>query len=131
MKHKAPGEARHWARELTDGLRAKWVIPVERYWTILSFFTMLFFGPAIGLLVPLRVQSLGWSAAWLGWCEAALSAGMLIGALYAARALTERFGLAACGPALPPLVVTVLSGRPGERGSRRRRSRWQRLPQPL
>lgn len=84
--HRAPSEARHWARELTAGLRAKWVIPVERYWTILSFFTMLFFGPAIGLLVPLRVQSLGWSAAWLGWCEAALSAGMLIGALYAARA---------------------------------------------
>lgn len=101
--HRAPSEARHWARELTAGLRAKWVIPVERYWTILSFFTMLFFGPAIGLLVPLRVQSLGWSAAWLGWCEAALSAGMLIGALYAARALTERFGRY-------PIAITALAG---------------------
>lgn len=88
----APAAARDWRAELLGGLRAKWQIPVERYWTVMAFFTMVFFGPAIGLLVPLRVQSLHWSAAWLGICEAALSAGMLLGALHTARALTERFG---------------------------------------
>lgn len=31
-------------------------------------------GPAIGMLVPLKVQALGLSGAWLGACEAGLSA---------------------------------------------------------
>ena len=37
--------------------------------------------PCVTLLVPLKVQSLGLSAAWLGWCEAGLSLGMLVGSL--------------------------------------------------
>ncbi len=90
--YQAPTRQRHWGRELFAGLRAKWVIPVERYWTGLAFLTMLFFGPAIGILIPLRVQSLSLSPAWLGACEAALSAGMLLGALVVARWATQRFG---------------------------------------
>lgn len=31
---------------------------------------MIFFVPGIGMLVPLKVQSLGLSGAWLGACEA-------------------------------------------------------------
>jgi hypothetical protein len=46
--------------------------------------------PCVTLLVPLKVQSLGLSAAWLGGCEAGLSLGMLIGSL----GLSERWSRA-------------------------------------
>jgi MFS family permease len=44
------------------------------------------------MLVPLKVQSLGLSGAWLGLCEAGLSLGMLLGSLGGAGWLIARFG---------------------------------------
>ncbi|MCZ8076613.1 MAG: MFS transporter, partial [Paucibacter sp.] len=57
-----------------------------------SFLVMVFFGPAIGMLVPLKVQSLGLSGAWLGACEAGLSAGLLLGSLGGSVWLAQRIG---------------------------------------
>jgi len=84
--------ARHWLRELRAGLAAKWKMPLERGWTTVSFLVMVFFGPAIGMLVPLKVQSLGLSGAWLGACEAGLSAGLLLGSLGGSVWLAQRIG---------------------------------------
>lgn len=115
-KH-TPSTPHGWWAEITAGLRAKWIIPVERYWTGLAFFTMVFFAPAIGLLVPLRIQSLHWSAAWLGWCEASLAAGMLVGAFYFARLATEKLGryraavIALVGEAVALSLVGLLDAR--------------------
>lgn len=87
-----PPPARRWWADLRAGLAAKWQMPMERGWTGVSFVVMLFFTPGIGMLVPLKVQALGLSGAWLGGCEAALSAGMLAGSLGGAVALAQRFG---------------------------------------
>lgn len=81
-----------WMRELRAGLAAKWRIPMERGWTFVSFLVMVFFGPGIGMLVPLKVQSLALSGAWLGACEAGLAAGMLFGALGASARIARRIG---------------------------------------
>ncbi len=48
----------HWSAEVRAGLHAKWKIPIDRSWTIFGFFTMLFFSPAIGMLLPLKILSL-------------------------------------------------------------------------
>lgn len=90
----APGVAgaAHWWRDLRAGLAAKWQLRLERGWTFVSFCVMVFFGPAIGMLVPLKVQALGLSGAWLGASEAGLSAGMLIGSLGYSTWLAERVG---------------------------------------
>jgi hypothetical protein len=53
---------------------------------------MIFFSPGIGMLVPLKVQSLGLSGAWLGACEAGLSAGMLLGSLGGSVWVAQRIG---------------------------------------
>lgn len=94
---KAPAPARpavekHWLADLRAGLVAKWKIPLERGWTFVSFLVMIFFTPAIGMLVPLKVQSLQLSAVWLGACEAGLSAGMLVGSLGGSVWLARRVG---------------------------------------
>lgn len=81
-----------WMRDLRAGLAAKWQIPLERGWSFVSFLVMVFFVPGVGMLVPLKVQSLGLSGAWLGACEAGLSAGMLLGSLGLSSRLAERVG---------------------------------------
>lgn len=81
-----------WMSDLRAGLAAKWRIPLERGWSFVSFLVMVFFGPGIGILVPLKVQSLGLSGAWLGACEAGLSVGMLLGALGGSPAIARRVG---------------------------------------
>ncbi|MET0518679.1 MAG: MFS transporter, partial [Burkholderiaceae bacterium] len=83
---------KHWLADLKAGLLAKWRIPLERGWTFVSFLVMIFFTPAIGMLVPLKVQSLGLSAVWLGACEAGLSLGMLLGSLGGSVWLSQRVG---------------------------------------
>ena len=89
----APGaRERRWLQDLRAGLAAKWKMPLERGWTSVSFLVMIFFGPGIGMLLPLKVQSLGLSAAWLGAYEAGLSAGMLLGALGGSVGLARRIG---------------------------------------
>jgi hypothetical protein len=71
----------HWWADLRAGLKANWAIPLERGWILVNFLSWIFLFPALAMLVPLKVQSLGLSAAWLGACEAALSLGMLVGSL--------------------------------------------------
>jgi len=84
--------ATQWLADLRAGLAAKWKVPLERGWTLVSFLVMVFFTPGIGMLVPLKVQSLGLQGVWLGACEAGLSAGMLFGALGGSMWLAQRVG---------------------------------------
>lgn len=81
-----------WMRDLRAGLAAKWQIPMERGWSFVSFLVMVFFVPGVGMLVPLKVQSLGLSGAWLGACEAGLSMGMLLGSLGLSVRIAARTG---------------------------------------
>lgn len=83
---------KHWWQELKTGLHAKWAIPLDRGWTLVNFVSWIFLGPAFAMLVPLKIQSLGLSGGWLGACEAALSIGMLVGALWVSNALTQLMG---------------------------------------
>jgi MFS family permease len=87
-----PASTRSWSHDLRAGLSAKWRVPLDRYWTLSGALMMVFFLPALGMMVPLRVRSLGLSAAWLGACEAALSAGMLLGAAWLAAWAGQRLG---------------------------------------
>lgn len=73
-----------WKSEVVAGLRAKWHIPIDRAWTIYAFFSMMFLGPAIGMLLPVKIHDLNLSATYLGATEAALGCGMLLGALWGA-----------------------------------------------
>lgn len=77
----APKALRKWSTEFRVGMRVNWAIPLERGWVLCNFVGALFMLPCVLMLVPLKVQSLGLSAAWLGWCEAALSLGLLFGSL--------------------------------------------------
>ncbi|HLZ64993.1 MAG TPA: MFS transporter [Aliidongia sp.] len=81
-----------WLRDIRAGLAAKWHIKVERWWTLVTFLFAIFLFPCIGMLLPLKIQSLGLSSVWLGSCEAALSAGMVIGALGLSARLARRAG---------------------------------------
>jgi len=101
---------RRWWDEFRVGLRVNWAIPIERGWVICNFIGAVFMVPAVAMLVPLKVQSLGLSAAWLGWCEAGLSLGMLAGSLGPAAwwaRVQGRFGARVGGSALIGLALTV------------------------
>jgi MFS family permease len=99
-----------WTDEVRVGLRINWAIPIERGWVICNFVGALFMVPCVAMLAPLKVQSLGLSAAWLGWCEAGLSLGLLVGSLgpaaWWARA-QGRFGARVGGSALIGLVLAL------------------------
>jgi hypothetical protein len=71
-------------------MRVNWAIPMERGWVMCNFVSAIVLIPCATMLVPLKVQSLGLSGAWLGWCEAGLSLGMLLGSL----GLAERWSRA-------------------------------------
>lgn len=79
--------SRGWCSDLVDGLRAKWGVPLDRWWTLTGALMMVCLLPATGLLLPLHVQALGLSAAWFGACGAALSVGVLAGVAGLAPAL--------------------------------------------
>lgn len=81
-----------WWRDLRTGLTAKWHMPMERGWTIVNFAVWVFQGPAVGLLIPLKVQSLGLQGNWLGVCLGALSLGVLLGSSFGSGMFVERFG---------------------------------------
>ncbi|MFG6486065.1 MFS transporter [Roseateles sp. BYS78W] len=81
-----------WWRDLRAGLAAKWLMPMERGWTVVNFAVWIFQGPAVGLLIPLKVQSLGAQGGWLGICLGALSTGALLGSVFGSQMLVERFG---------------------------------------
>lgn len=101
-----PREA--WATSLLAGLRAKWQVRVDRWWSLAGALMMVFFLPATGMLLPLRLQALGASPAWLGLCSSALSVGVLAGVLGIADRCMGRLGriramaaaIAVCGLSL-------------------------------
>jgi MFS family permease len=100
-----------WLGDLAAGLRAKWGVPLDRWWTLVGALMMVFLLPATGLLLPLRLQSLGLSALWFGACVAALSMGVLAGVAGLADALIMRLdrvraifaALLVCGTAIGAL----------------------------
>lgn len=114
---------RPWLEDLTAGLRAKWRIALERNWTLISFLVGIFLVPSMGMLLPLKVRSLGLAGEWLGICEAAIALGLLAGAAAGMSArLIRRVGryrlrfvaatllgplLALAGCSSRPLVLTV------------------------
>ena len=105
-----------WADEVRVGLRVNWAIPIERGWVICNFIGAVFMVPCVAMLAPLKVQSLGLSAAWLGWCEAGLSLGLLVGSLGPAAWWTRasgRFGARVGGSALMGLAL-ALAGLTGD-----------------
>lgn len=81
-----------WQADLREGLRACWVMPLERGWTLVNFVGVLFMFPAFTMLVPLKIKSLGLSGAWLGAAETGLSLGMLAGALGGSAWMAARVG---------------------------------------
>lgn len=112
-----------WLGDVRAGLRAKWGVPVDRWWTLAGALMMVFFLPATGLLLPLRLQSLGLSGGWLGACGAALSAGVMAGVAGLAEALIRRLdrvraiaaAIGVCGGAMgavglcdPPWALVAL-----------------------
>ena len=82
---------RRWRDDLYAGLRTVALVKLERNWTLINVLSWLFIGPAIGMLVPLKIHALGLSGGWLGACEAALSLGMLAGAMGGVAALQQTF----------------------------------------
>lgn len=87
-----PATATGWWADIRAGLRANWLVRIERGWMASNFLSWLFLFPAFTMLVPLKVLSLNLSALWLGLCEAALALGMLAGALGVSRWWIGRYG---------------------------------------
>lgn len=81
-----------WLDDIRAGLAAKWHIRVERWWTFITLLFAIFLFPCLGMLMPLKILSLHLSSTWLGLCEAALSAGLLVGALGLSTGLAQRLG---------------------------------------
>lgn len=88
----APRSPGAWARDLRAGLAAKWRVPMERGWTAVNFVVWIFQGPAVGLLIPIKVQSLGLQGQWLGASLGALSVGSLLGSVLGSQWLVGCFG---------------------------------------
>ena len=83
---------RAWAVALAEGFRAKWRVPMERGWTAVNFVLWIFQGPAVGMLIPLKVHALGLGGGWLGNSLAALSLGVLAGSALGSQWLVARLG---------------------------------------
>ncbi|MFT7774981.1 MFS transporter [Roseateles sp.] len=106
-----------WLGDVGAGLRAKWGVPVDRWWTLTGALMMVFLLPATGLLLPLRLQALGLSGGWLGACHAALSLGVMAGVAGLADALIRRLDrvraiAAAIGACAGAVAVVGCSARP-------------------
>jgi len=82
---------RRWRDDLYGGLRTMVLVKLERNWTLINVLSWFFIGPAIGMLVPIKIHAMGLSGGWLGACEAALSLGMLAGAMGGVALLQQRF----------------------------------------
>lgn len=85
-------DARKWWRSMRLGARAKWGVPMERGWTLVNFIVWIFQGPAVGILIPMKVNSLGLNGSWLGIGLGALVFGVLIGSVYGSNMFVQRFG---------------------------------------
>ncbi len=87
-----PAGLRHWWQALQSGFAAKWCMPMERGWTAVNFLVWIFQGPAVGMLIPIKVLSLGLTGAWLGYALSALSFGVLWGSVWGSDALVRHLG---------------------------------------
>lgn len=92
-------ERKHWLLELGAGLRVKWLIPVERYWSILSLIFFSAFLPATGMLLPLQVKHLQLSGGWYGLVDVGYAAGLVFGFGYLTSNLNKLTGKALAGAA--------------------------------
>ena len=81
-----------WWHGLQTGMAAKWRMPMERGWTAVNFMVWIFQGPAVGILIPIKVHALGLAGNWLGVCLGALSLGVLLGSVFGAQFLVRHFG---------------------------------------
>lgn len=91
----APAQAARfsqWWQGLRSGMVAKWQVPMERGWTVVNFVVWIFQGPAVGILIPIKVHALGLGGNWLGICLGALSLGVLLGSLFGSELLVHHFG---------------------------------------
>ena len=83
---------RQWWHGLHTGIASKWLVPMERGWTIVNFVIWIFQGPAVGMLIPLKVHALGLAGDWVGISIGALSTGVLVGSLIGSQRLVDLFG---------------------------------------
>ena len=81
-----------WWQGLRTGMAAKWRMPMERGWTAVNFVVWIFQGPAVGILVPIKVHAMGLAGNWLGVCLGALSLGVLVGSVLGSHILVRHFG---------------------------------------
>ena len=81
-----------WWQALRGGMAAKWHVPMERGWTLVNFVVWIFQGPAVGILIPIKVHALGLTGNWLGICLGALSLGVLGGSMFGSQFLVDQFG---------------------------------------
>ena len=81
-----------WWQALRGGMAAKWHVPMERGWTLVNFVVWIFQGPAVGILIPIKVHALGLTGNWLGICLGALSLGVLGGSMFGSQFLVDHFG---------------------------------------
>ncbi len=86
------GGLRQWWLALQSGVIAKWSMPMERGWTAVNFIVWIFQGPAVGMLIPIKVHALGLSGDWLGYQLGALSFGVLCGSVWGSEVLVHHFG---------------------------------------
>ena len=57
-----------------------------------EFVVWIFQGPAVGILIPIKVHALGLAGNWLGICLGALSLGVLMGSVLGSQFLVRHFG---------------------------------------
>ena len=81
-----------WWQGLRTGIAAKWHVPMERGWTAVNFVVWIFQGPAVGILIPIKVHALGLAGNWLGICLGALSLGVLMGSVLGSQFLVQHLG---------------------------------------
>ena len=87
-----PVDFAQWWQGLRSGMAAKWRVPMERGWTLVNFVVWIFQGPAVGILIPIKVHALGLAGNWLGICLGALSLGVLLGSVVGSQFLVQQFG---------------------------------------
>lgn len=90
----ARASAATWGSDLLVGIKGKWMIPIERYWSLLSLLFFATFLPATGMLLPLLVQERGMSGGWYGLIDMAYASGMVFGFVWLTSKLNFRWGKA-------------------------------------
>lgn len=92
VQHLTKKSPKSWHSDLRAGLRAKWEILIERYWSLLSLAFFSVFLPATGMLLPLLVRRQGLTGGWYGLVDVGYAAGMVFGFVWLTQLLNRRFG---------------------------------------